>query len=44
MRRDKEFLVSSEGVSKTNQGGLKHRKLCPRSCKLLNFMRDDFVL
>ena len=29
----REYLLYSEGVSKTNQGGLKHRKLCPRNCK-----------
>ena len=27
----REYLLYSEGVSKTNQGGLKHRKLTPRS-------------
>ena len=26
----REYLLYSEGVSKTNQGGLKHRKLTPR--------------
>ena len=25
----REYLLYSEGVSKTNQGGLKHRKLTP---------------
>lgn len=29
---EREYLLYSEGVSKTNQGGLKHRKLSPRSC------------
>lgn len=29
----KEYLLYSEGVSKTYQGGLKHRKLNPRTCK-----------
>ena len=29
----KEYLLYSEGVSKTYHGGLKHRKLSPRRCK-----------
>ena len=29
----REYLLYSEGVSKTNQGGLKHRKLTPRSSR-----------
>ena len=29
----REYLLCSEGVSKTNQGGLKHRKLTPRSSR-----------
>ena len=28
----REYLLYSEGVSKTNQGGLKHRKISPRRC------------
>ena len=28
-----EYLLYSEGVSKTNQGGLKHRKLTPPSSR-----------
>ena len=29
----RDYLLYSEGVSKTNQGGLKHRKLTPGSSK-----------
>ena len=29
----REYLLYSEGVSKTNQGGLKHRKLTPRGSR-----------
>ncbi len=29
----KEYLLYNDGVSKTYQGGLKHRKLAPRSGK-----------
>ena len=29
----REYLLYREGVSKTNQGGLKHRKLTPRSSR-----------
>ena len=29
----REYLLYSEGVSKTNQGGLKHRKLTPQSSR-----------
>ena len=29
----REYLLYSEGISKTNQGGLKHRKLTPRSSR-----------
>ena len=31
--RGKEYLLYSEGVSKTFQGGLKHRKVAPRTGK-----------